>query len=61
MPPNRQIKAAEYRRQAALCLAAAKGMSMHHDRKRMVAIAKQWLAMARQWLALANKAEGKPD
>jgi hypothetical protein len=61
MPAKRQTKATEYRRQAALCLAAAEQMSMYPEHERMLAMAQQWLAMAGQWLAIADKAQGKPD
>lgn len=59
VPPNQVTKAAEYRREAALCLAAAERMTMFVDGERRVAMARQWLAMGKQWLALADKLEAK--
>jgi len=47
-----QIKAAEYRRQAAFCEEVARRTSVREDRERM-------LEMAQQWLALAEEAEAE--
>ena len=51
---NEKDKAAEYRRQAALCLEVAEQMSVRADRVRM-------MEMARQWLALAEEIEAKDE
>jgi len=45
-------KAAEYRREARLCLEAAERVSIREDRERL-------MELARHWLALAEEAEAK--
>jgi hypothetical protein len=47
-------KAADYRRQAAMCLEVAKQVSLHDDRSRV-------LEMAKRFLDLAQEEEGKTD
>jgi len=54
MSDDQNRAAAEYRRQAQLCLQVARHMSLRDHRDSL----KQ---MAEQWLALAEKAEGKAD
>jgi hypothetical protein len=51
---DRERKAAEYRRQAALCLEVAERMSLHEERVKLK-------DMARQWLALAEEMEAEED
>jgi hypothetical protein len=51
---DRQKKAAEFRRQAALCLEVAERMSFHEDRDRM-------MEMAQHFLQLAREEDGKTD
>jgi response regulator RpfG family c-di-GMP phosphodiesterase len=47
-------KAAEFRRQAALCREVAERMSLEEDRVRMI-------KMAEHWLELAKRAETETD
>jgi hypothetical protein len=49
---GRETKAAEFRRQAALCLEVAERLSLQDDRERV-------LEMAKRFLDLALKEEGK--
>lgn len=53
MSPDRQSKAEDYRRQAALCLTAAQRISIHHDRERMVVMAhgsgSRWRGSGLHW------------
>ena len=41
-------KAAEYRRQAVLCLEVAERMSLRDDRARMIQMAQHWLELAQR-------------
>ena len=52
---DRQNKAAEFRRQAALCLEVAERMSLLEDRDRMMEMANQFLALAREEEAKAER------
>jgi hypothetical protein len=45
---DRKTKAAEYRRQASLCLEVAERMSVRADRESMMQMAEHWLALARE-------------
>ena len=48
----RNEKAAEYRRQATLCLEVAERISIREDRERLI-------AKSREWLRLAEEAEAE--
>jgi hypothetical protein len=45
---EREYKAAEYRRQAAMCLEIAERISLDDDRARVMEMAKRFLDLARE-------------
>jgi hypothetical protein len=46
--PDRNDKAAEFRRQAALCLKVAERMSLNEDRDRMIEMVQHFLKLAQE-------------